>query len=78
MAKVKNHVLYPSSDALLYELKKEYEWLGRDVIVSEGDGGKKLIILALPKKYARKTRQQAKLRAKRETKFDNYDGDYPY
>lgn len=65
MAKVKNYTLYPKDNATLRALKEEYEWLGREVAISKDLQGKKLTILALPKKYERKTRAEAKLKARR-------------
>lgn len=52
MTKTRNHVIYPENSTLLKALKQEYEWLGREVLVSEN--GKKLTILALPQKSVRK------------------------
>lgn len=71
MAKVRNHVIYPKNGKLLKALKEEYEWLGREVVISDDKLGKKLIILALPRKSARKAKAEAKLKARRNSYLED-------
>ncbi len=71
MAKVKNLVLYPSSQTELYRLKQEYEWIGREVDISRDAHGQKIIVRALPRKYKKKEQAEAKLKAKKEA----FEGD---
>lgn len=66
MAKINNLVLYPNSQEELYRLKNEYEWLGRETRIQRDSHGQKLVVLALPSKYKKKERIEAKSRAKRE------------
>lgn len=54
MTKARNYVIYPENSTMSKALKQEYEWLGREVLVS--DNWKKLTVLALPQKPVRKSR----------------------
>ena len=50
MARQRNHVIRSSDQEDLKRLKEEYESLGRDTKLTQGE----LIVLALPRKYKRK------------------------
>ena len=75
MSKVNPLVMSFPDQESLEKTRKEYEFIGREV---ETDARElKLTVLTLPKKYKKKSVQEAKVRARsRDNDFDTEDYEY--
>lgn len=76
--KVKNLVITFDSPDKLFKMKEDYEFIGRETDVDTKE--LKLTVLALPRKYKKKSIREAKIARKREEEneydYDSYDRKY--